>query len=195
MQQHRVALARRGGTRTVSPVARAAQILHDEMKPDWGQLLSELAEGIGAVEVLDLRIPQAVGDDQTVLFIEGLVTHADGSPLDLGHEDRLRLAAYLRRLGLTGPIPLPREPEWCARLRASAIAAEHLYHEEARRRARAHVSENLVDQVSDAVHRRWVADGLAALRSAMTDATENTSQNEATLFDTDGLVPRAPRSS
>lgn len=123
------------------------------------------------------------------------MTHADGSPLDLGHEDRLRLAAYLRRLGLTGPIPLPREPERCARLRVSAIAAEDLYTKRHAGERGAHVSENLVDQVSEAVHRRWVADGLAALRSAMTDATENTSQNEATLFDTDGLVPRAPRSS
>lgn len=197
MQGHRKALAKRGGTRTVNPVVRAARTVHDEMQPTPA-LLGELAAPDETIELVDPVMPRGPAD-QGLLFEATIVTGMDGQPLDLGSEDRVALAAYLRGLGMTGLLPLPTAAARCRRILDEAVAASAAHLDEALIRAAAHAEGEQVEKVARAVHAQWQAQSIKAIRDAHTpkDADEpltgeDADGEEASLFNPTPLVPPPP---
>ena len=181
MREHRRALARRGGARQESPARRAGRVVWDEMSPAVAPLLADLATA--EFEVVDPLVP--TGDAaQDQLFDNTVVLDGDRRPLDLKDVRRVRLASYLRRIGLEGPIPLPPNPALCERLLIEAESAQEEFAAEALRRAKAHVSDDLVVEVVAQVHRAWMGMSLANIRQSMASQSCDPS-----LFETRGMVP------
>ena len=203
MQEHRRALARRGGSRQADPVIRAARTVYQEMQPSLRPLFGELVDSVEICEIVDPVIPQEAISDQQALF--GVVIRdTTGATLNLSHPDRLRLAARLRSLGMTGPIPLPTQPERCARLLYESIKEEQRAHDIAVARAAAYlVGEDMAERLASLIRHRWISDSLAAIQTAVHDgATDSASQSvgsadaddrKPSLFDTTGLMPQLLR--
>jgi hypothetical protein len=187
MQGHRRALARRGGARQENPALRAGRTVWDEMSPVVPPLLADLAAG--GVELLDPVVPQGHGA-QDALFENTVVLDGQRRPLDLGDGRRVELAAYLRGLGITGAFPLPVNPAQCVRILEEAKDADAAFVAEAARRARAHVSDDLVDEVVSHVRHAWLAQSIAGIREA-TPKTDS-AEPDPSLFHPEGMVPPSP---
>lgn len=193
MQEHRKALAKRGGTRTVNPVVRAAKTVHDEMQ-GLPLLLAELAERDETIELVDPVMPRYRDPDQGLLFEATTVAAPDGQPLDLGSDERVGLAAYLRGLGMSGPLPLPTNAARCRRVLDEAVATSNTHLAEALRRAEAHVGDDSVEKVARAVHAQWQAESIKMLRAAHAQSSSefDNFDDEPSLFNASPLVPPAP---
>jgi hypothetical protein len=189
MQLHRRALARRGGSRTQNPSVRAATLVWDEMSPATPLLLNEITGG--PFEMVDAQFPKPEGSStQQTLFDLAFVLDRDNKPLDLHDQRRLSLGRYIRSLGFAGAFPLPLSAERCGRLLEEAKATDASFVQEATRRAKAHVSEDLVDQVVAMARRVWISKSITALREATIRPTaESEPAPEPSLFDTEGIVP------
>ena len=201
MQLHRKALTKRGGARTTSPVVRAAGTVMNEMQGEPG-LLGELAVPDNSVELIDPILPRDQLPGQGLLFDSTIVIGFDstivigqnGEALDLGSVERLALAGYMRGLGISGPIPLPKDPGRCGRLLAEATAAVDRHRAEATLRAAPHISPDLVEKVAEAVNAKWVTESISALRlaHAADGTTAGEELEEPSLFNPSPLVPPFP---
>lgn len=187
MQVHRRALSHRGGARQENPAARAGRTVWDEMSPDTQPLL--VGADAGEVDLVDPMMPRAEAS-QAPLFETTIVLDEHRQPLDLVHPERVRLASYMRGIGMTGPFPLPFAPVRCARLLEEAKRADSAFITEATRRARSHVSDDLVEQAVAIAHRAWVSMSISRIRQAAVH-TEDT-EPDPSLFLPDGLVPPQP---
>ena len=186
MQVNRRALAQRGGSRQLNPAMRAGRTVWDEMSPVVAPLLAGIDSG--AVEVIDPVMPR--GDSsQDALFDNTVVLDAQRQPLDLQHASRVRLAEYIRGLGMSGPLPLPLDPSRCERLVQEAESQDAAFMAEATRRAQSHVSEDLVEQVVAYARRAWLTMSVSRMREAI-PATVEDAHPDPSLFAPDGLVPR-----
>lgn len=187
MQEHRRALAHRGGARQENPSIRAGRTVWDEMSP----VVEPLFAGIDAGS-FDLVDPVMPGADvsQAALFDSTVVLDVHRRPLDLVYRERFDLADHVRRIGITGPFPLPFNPSRCARLLEEAKRADAAFLEEATRRASSHVSDDLVGEAVSYAHRAWVSMSISRIRQAVVHSEE--SEPDPSLFCTDGLVPPQP---
>lgn len=186
MQEHRRALSRRGGSRSVSPEDRAARTVWDEMSPACPPLLNDL---LGSDhDLLDARLRSDDNAAQDALFDSAMALDATGNGLDLGDTARLDLVRYLRGLGVNGVLPVPRQADVCRVSVTSMQEADASFVEEAARRSKAHVSDDLVDQVVTMTRRAWIAKSITSLRQAMA-ADDDEAAADPSLFETEGLVP------
>ena len=184
MQVHRRALAHRGGARQENPAARAGRTVWDEMSPAAEPLLAGVeASGF---DLVDPVMPRAEAS-QTALFDSTIVLDVHRQRLDLVHPERVQLADYMRRVGITGPFPLPFDPSRCARLLAEAKLADVAFLTEATRRAKSHVSDDLVEQAAALAHRAWVSMSISRIRQAALHSED--AEPDPSLFFTEGLVP------
>ena len=184
MRVHRRALAHRGGARQENPAARAGRIVWDEMSPDVEPILADVVEG--QVDVVDPLMPRG-NSSQAALFETTVVLDELRQPLDLVHPERVQLAGYMRGIGVTGPFPLPFDPVRCARLLEEAKRADNVFINEATRRARIHLSDDLVEQAVAIAHRAWISMSISRIRQAVSHP-ENVTPDPS-LFCPDGLVP------
>lgn len=193
MQLHRKALAKRGGTRSTSPVVRATRTVLDEMQSE-PRLLAELAVLDASIALVDPVLPRDRLPGQGLLFDATSVIDQDGNLLDLGSVERLALAAFMRGLGMSGPLPLADDAGRCGRILGDATAAVDHHRAEATRRAGPHVSDDLVEQVADAVVAKWIADSISELRVAYAAIVPTVDEEleEASLFNPTPLVPPFP---
>jgi hypothetical protein len=106
--------------------------------------------------------------------------------------ERVELAAYARSIGISGPFPLPLSPARCAKLLEEAKEAEAAFLAEAVRRARSHVSEDLVEHAVAYAERAWLAMSISRIRQAAVHPDE--AEPDPSLFHTKGLVPPSPAS-
>lgn len=191
MQLHRKALAKRGGARTTSPVVRATRTVLDEMQSE-PLLLAELADA--SIELVDPVLPRDRLPGQGLLFDATSVVDQDGNVLDLGSVERLALVAFMRGLGMSGPLPLPYDAGRCGRILVEARAAIDHHRAEATRRAGPQVSADLVEKVADAVIARWIGESISALRAAhmANGSPVDEELEEASLFNPSPLVPPFP---
>lgn len=186
MQEHRRALARRGGSRSESPVTRASRIVWDEMSPVSAHLFDDLVSV--EYELIDAQLRRDRCTDQTALFDSAVVIDRTGAPLDLGDERRLRLVELIRGTGLNGEIPIALDPVTAERLSAAMSAADGKFLAEAMTRAASHVNDELVVQVAEAARRAWLAASGTSLRGHIAAADPETAPDPS-LFEPEGLVP------
>lgn len=186
MQEHRRALSRRGGGRSVSAEDRAARTVWDEMSPAYAPLLNDLLASDH--DLLDARLRSDDNAAQDALFDAAMALDSNGDALDLGDQARLDLVRYLRGLGVNGALPVLRDAEACRAGVAAMQGVDASFVEEAARRAKSHVSDDLVDQVVTMARRAWIAKSITALRQAMSASDEEPAADPS-LFETDGLVP------
>jgi len=173
----------------------------NEMQGEPG-LLGELAVPDNSVELIDPILPRDQLPGQGLLFDSTIVIGFDstivigqnGEALDLGSVERLALAGYMRGLGISGPIPLPKDPGRCGRLLAEATAAVDRHRAEATLRAAPHISPDLVEKVAEAVNAKWVTESISALRlaHAADGTTAGEELEEPSLFNPSPLVPPFP---
>jgi hypothetical protein len=119
------------------------------------------------VEIHDLRLGVTEDSGQGVLFEHASAISADGVAVDLGDASRLRFAEHLHAMGWPGPIPIPVDPEDCTRIREELAAAVALFREDATRRARAYVGDNMVTEVVRIAERLWLSRSWAAIKEAL----------------------------
>lgn len=199
MQDHRRALSKRGGNRTVSAVVRAARTVHEEMQPP-PLLLAELSTFDSSIELVDPVLRRDRTPDQGLLFEATVVLDQNGKPLDLGSEERLRLASYLRSLGMTGPLPIPLDPNRSRRVLSEAETATASHLAEATRRSAPYVTEHQIGDVAAAVHAQWLSESIKALRASYApgekhDDDSDEVEQDPSLFNPSPLVPSPPAAS
>lgn len=189
MQVHRRALARRGGSRTESPVVRTSRTVWDEISSATPLLLEGLTRG--DVEVVDPFFQRQVDHSQGALFGATVTATSDGGSLDLLDPRRVDLARHVRTLGLTGPFVMPRDPATAQAVHHEVIALEATTRREIERRAGHLASMDLVDEITEHVMRTWVGHSISQVRRHLNDSTD-VSVSGPNLFSTEGLVPRLP---
>jgi hypothetical protein len=190
MQEHRRALSRRGGSRTESPAIAAARTVWDEMSSVTAPLLTGLLSG--EAEIINPIFPPEKDRGMDALFDHAVILDANKNPLDLGDTRRVDLARYVRSCGLNGEFPVPVDADLCGAILRAAEAADAAFVQEAAGRAKAHTSDDLVDQVVTYARRAWLAASISEIRKSMSaEATDagNDPQDDPSLFDTGGLVP------
>lgn len=186
MQVHRRNLAKRGGSRTESPVQRTVRTVWDEISPSTSLLFAGLTRG--DVEIVDPLFRNADDGSQGALFADAEFPTPDGNKVDLHDQRRVQLARKVRELGYTGPMPLPTDPTVAQRVRDEMLVLEAVTRSEVERRATGYVNAELVEEVTGHVVRNWVGKSIASLRDHLKDET-GISINGPDLFVTDGLVP------
>lgn len=193
MQANRRALARRGGSRTQSLTVRAIRTVFDEMQQDTPLLLADLTTV--PTDIVNVTFPKDDHDTQISLFDDTIVTSHDDTRVDLGDPARVSLARHIRNLGMSGPFPLPTNPQVAARLLTDANAAEKAFTIEARTRAAAHVNDDtLAADVAEGVRRIWLANSITSLREHIreNEPTQDAAPSDPSLFATDGMLPTPP---
>lgn len=192
VQGNRRALGKRGGQRSADPASRAARDVLAEIADSYSAGFLDLVQG--PIELIDADAPPA--DDQEALLPRTLVRAADGTFLDLGHTSRISLLRLFRALRWAGPVPLPLDGSRCLRFIENFHFVAGGVFEEAKRRARYYLGEELSEGVAAAVAASWVSKELAKLRAAEEISPGVVGPVDMapspSLFDTEGLVPPAP---
>ncbi|MFF2245894.1 class I SAM-dependent DNA methyltransferase [Arthrobacter sp. NPDC058130] len=192
VQANRRALGKRGGQRSVDPASRAARDVLAEIADSYSAGFLELVQS--PIELIDAVAPPE--DDQQALLPLTVVKTTDGEILDLAHTSRVSLLRLFRTLRWAGPVPLPLDGSRCLRFIENFHVVAGAVFEDAKRRARYYLGEDLSESVAVAVQASWVSQELAKLRSpedmGPVDFSPAQMTSSPSLFDTDGLVPPAP---